>query len=79
MAKFFLDLHECGETILDQDGVEAADLSAARTLAVTAARDIMCGEISRGELCLACFIEIRDAREVLARVLFKDAVAITGL
>lgn len=80
MAKFFFDLHECGEVIADQDGSEIDSLDAAREQAITAARDIMCGEISRGTLCLSCHIEIRDeAHAVLDRVPFRDAVAITGL
>ena len=78
MTTYFLDLHECGHVLTDQEGSEAENFEAARTLATAAARDIMCSEIASGALFLACFIEIRDERRFLGRVMFKDAVAISG-
>ena len=80
MARYFFDLHECGTVLADHDGMEADHLAAARDIALAAARDVMCGEIGEGALCLSCFIEIRDdQRELLDRVMFRDAVQITGL
>lgn len=79
MARYFFDLHECGEILLDHDGVDAEHLDAARQLAIAAARDIMCGEIGDGALCLSCYIEIREGEQVVDRVLFRDAVVVTGI
>lgn len=80
MARYYFDLHECGERTIDEDGIEAKNLGAAHDLAVTAVRDIMCGEIRGGALCLSCHIEILDAdRQVLEKVRFRDAVRISGL
>lgn len=80
MARFYLDLHECGSVLQDADGIDAESLDAARALALTSARDVMCGEISQGSLCLSCFIEIcDDSHAMLERVMFRDAVAISGL
>lgn len=80
MTRFYFDLHECGSVLRDADGMNAENLDAARALALTSARDVMCGEISKGSLCLSCFIEIRnDTNTIIERVMFRDAVAISGL
>ena len=80
MTLFFFDLHECGNVTQDRDGAEAEDLEAAREIALTAARELMCAEISTGTLCLSCFIEIRDEKNrILDRVDFQKAVQISGL
>lgn len=80
MALFFFDLHECGDVTKDSDGEEAESLKVAREIALTAARELMCAEISTGMLCLSCFIEIRDGQNrILDRVDFREAVKISGL
>ena len=80
MAKFFLDLHECGTTIEDEEGLELANLDGARLVALKAAREIMCGEVSHGRLCLSCCIAIRDETgQIVMSVPFKDAVTLAGL
>lgn len=64
----------------DTDGMDAEHLDAARDMALTAARDVMCGEISRGSLSLSSCIEIRDeSHTIVGRVLFRDAVTISGI
>ncbi len=80
MALFFFDLHECGDVTKDSDGEEAESLESARKIALAAARDLMCAELSTGLLCLSCFIEIRDGHNrILERVDFREAVKISGL
>lgn len=80
MARYFFDLHECGDITSDEEGLEAEDLDAARTLAVTAVRDIMAREVQEGNLCLSCFIEIRDENHAVRdRIMFRDAIRISGL
>ena len=80
MERYFFDLSECGTTLLDEEGVVLDDLDAAHDQAVLAARDVMCGEVRFGRLCLGCSIDVRDAggRQVLV-LPFRDAVAVTGL
>lgn len=79
MAHFYFDLHECGAPTMDPEGRDFATLDEARDAAIADARAIMCGEIDGGALCMACYIDISDASHVhLTRVLFKDAVEISG-
>ena len=80
MERYFFDLSECGTLFADEEGVELADLDAAHDRAILAARDLMCGEIRYGRLCLGCSIDVRDARGHPLFVLpFRDAVKVTGL
>lgn len=79
MPRYFFLLHECGTVFDDEDGVELDDLEAAHAVALKSARDLMCGEISRGHLCLGCRIEVRDGRgETVLELPFRDAVQVTG-
>jgi hypothetical protein len=79
MTRFYFDLHECGETLVDEEGIDCTDLAGARNCALRAARDVMAGEIHDGRLCLSCHIEVRDDRGVaVATVMFRDAVAVSG-
>lgn len=79
MARFFFHLHECGSVIEDEEGIEREpeDL---RKVAIQNARDVMCGEVMNGRLCVACYIVVEDSnhKEVM-RVPFKDALTISGL
>lgn len=80
MPRLYFDLHECGVVTVDEEGVELAGMDAARAQATTAARSIMCDEVTHGRLCLTCSIEIRnEAGDTLELVPFKDAITITGL
>ena len=79
MERYFFDLRECGSIYADEEGVELADVREARDRAILAARDVMCGEVRAGRLCLACSIGVRDAAGQQVLVLpFSEAVAVTG-
>jgi hypothetical protein len=79
MARFFFHLHECGSILPDDEGVEREPCEL-HTAALAAARDVMCGEIVRGKLCLSCFILIKDEnRQEVMRVTFREAVDVSGL
>ena len=79
MARFYFNLHECGTFTPDPEGRVFASLEAAHQAAVEDARAIMCEELGDGALCLSCHIDIMsETGECLARVLFKDAVEVTG-
>lgn len=58
---------------------EMVDLHASRAAAIVTGRNVMGGELGRGVLCLACHIDIVDYKgQHLMRVLFSDAVRVTG-
>ena len=79
MTRYFFNLHECGIVTPDPEGREFASLQAAHEAAVEDARAIMCEEVGDGHLCLSCHIEIMDVGgQCVERVLFKDAVDVTG-
>lgn len=80
MARFYMNLHECGELISDEEGMELGGEADARREAVAAAREVMCAEVAEGRLCLSCCIVVEDEqrREVM-RVMFREAVAVTGV
>ena len=77
MASFRFRLHECdGATSEAGSLVEAADLAAARLIAIQRARGMMAEEIKKGQLCLSCWIVISDERgDNVATLQFGDAIA----
>jgi hypothetical protein len=79
MTRYFFHLHQCGSLTDDPEGAELPDLEAARLTAITAARDVMGGELTAGVICFSCHIEIADADgRVLLAAPFKDAVRVSG-
>ena len=79
MTRFYFDLHECGHgALIDEEGIEFADLEAARNHAIKNAREVMASEVTAGHLCLGCAIVVRDAdgADVLA-VPFVEALTLT--
>ena len=78
MPRFFFHLHECGCIISDPHGRELPSVEEALLEGIKGARDVMCGEVRAGRLCLNCLIVIEDntGREV-GRVPFRDAVTIS--
>ena len=80
MARYYFHLHECGTVIADEDGCEHNSVDSMQEAARKAARDVMCGEVMQGRLCLGCRVEVVDAQGRLVFDLpFRDALAITGL
>jgi hypothetical protein len=80
MTRFYFNLHECGRSTPDSEGVLLADVGAARAQAVAEARAIMSAEVAEGRLCLSCHIEVlgADGRQVV-NVPFTEALAVSGL
>ena len=65
--------------MIDSEGVEMPDASAARVNAIHEARQIMADEVAHGRLCLACHIEVQDeARNAVLVVAFADAIVVSG-
>jgi hypothetical protein len=79
MPRFYLQLcHGKGFTA-DEEGCELPDLAAARKRAIEGLRDVMAGELRKGEIDLAAYIDIEDEkRAVVMRVPFAEAVRIIG-
>jgi hypothetical protein len=78
MPRFYLHLHECGSVLEDFEGLECASAEHAAQLALTNARDVMMGDLRDGRLCLSSHISISDGTREVGRVIFRDAVVITG-
>ncbi len=71
--------HVCdGSTFAEADeGIELADVEAARRQAVLGLRDILAGDVCRGEMNLAAFVEVEDEnRQLLFTVTVEDAVQV---
>ena len=76
MPRFFLSLRD-GEFLPDLEGQEFADIEAARTAALSGAREMMAEDIKQGILRLNESVEITDDEGVLrAKLMFRDAVSI---
>jgi hypothetical protein len=74
-------MHVCNGNgfVEDQEGVELADGDTAREKAVEAARDVMAGDLRRGELDLSSFIEVEDeGHNLLFTLHFSEAVKLTA-
>jgi hypothetical protein len=80
MRRLYFHLHECGETITDDEGAEVEGLAEAQVRALREARSIMSGEVAAGRLCLSCHISVEDAQgTVLLTIPFREALTISGL
>lgn len=80
MPRFYFNLHECGHSTLDNEGVLLADVAAARQQAVVEARSIMSAEVSEGRLCLGCNIEVLgDDGQLAVNVRFVEALSVSGI
>lgn len=80
MSLLHMHIHHCGMLARDEEGLELPNLETARREAVAGARSIMVDELRKGQLCLACHIEIEDSDgRLLATVPFREAVTLTGL
>jgi hypothetical protein len=76
MPRFFFHIYD-DVVALDDEGLELADIEAARREAVRGARSLACEEVLHGHLHLHHRIEIAsEAGDVVAAVAFKDAVAV---
>ena len=61
----------------DEEGRILASTEAARSEALTGARDIMAGEMMRGEIDLGSFIEVEDeTHQLLFTLTFEEAVKV---
>lgn len=80
MARYFFNLHECGEVTVDEEGVVLFDEAGLRDRAMRQARAIMSAEVEEGRLCLSCNIEVLDeSGRTVIDVPFREALTVHGL
>lgn len=74
MPRFFFHVHE-ESFVPDPDGIEFADVEAARAAALEGVRGMICDQVQKGRLCLGYRMEVEDeAGEPVFQLSFEDAV-----
>jgi hypothetical protein len=77
MTKYFMNLRDGTEELLDPEGIEYSSLDAMREAVLVTVRDLMCGDMVRGVLDFRFRIDAEDAEGVIVYTLpFKHAVNI---
>ena len=77
MARYFMNLRDGTEELLDPEGVEYPSLDALRKAVLATARDLMSGDLRNGVVDLRFRIDAEDADGKLVYTLpFKHAVNI---
>jgi hypothetical protein len=78
MPRYFFHVFN-DEITLDEEGVEVADLEAARAFAIESARSLVCDSVKHGHLNLDHRIEIADESDARKMtVTFREAFTIQG-
>ncbi|HEX9954743.1 MAG TPA: hypothetical protein VGB48_05950 [Allosphingosinicella sp.] len=77
MTRYFMNLRDGSEELLDPDGMEFETLDELRKAVLATARDLMCGDMIAGVLDFRFRIDAEDADGVIVYTLpFKHAVNI---
>ncbi|MBB5717019.1 DUF6894 family protein [Sphingomonas aerophila] len=77
MQRFFFHLRDHVHSIIDPDGVELPDLSAARQKTLGAARDVLSADIKTGLLDLRFRIDVEDEDgQIVHSLPFAQAFAV---
>ena len=77
MARYFMNLRDGTEELLDPEGVDCDSLEALRKAVLAAVRDLMSGDVKGGLIDLRFRIDAEDADGVIVYTLpFKHAVNI---
>ncbi len=77
MTRYFMNLRDGTEELLDPEGVEFETLDALRKAVLVAARDLMCGDMVAGILDFRFRIDAEDeAGAIVYTLAFKHAVNI---
>lgn len=78
MPRYYLNICNGSGFVEDEEGFELPGLDAAREKAIDGLRDIMAGEMRRGEINMGSYIEIEDENHrVVMTVPFLEAVRVT--
>jgi hypothetical protein len=77
MTRYFMNLRDGTEELLDPEGIDYASMDALRIAVMVTARDLMRGDIERGVLDLRFRIDAEDDGGAIVYTLpFKHAVNI---
>jgi len=77
MAKYFMHLRNGIDEVLDPEGVELSDMDAVRKKVMTAARDILVGDLRNGVVDLRYRVDAEnEGGEVIYTLAFKNAFSI---
>lgn len=77
MTRYYMQLRDGTEQLLDPDGIEYADLDDLRKKVLLAARDLISGDVVSGEIDMRFRIDAEDRDGVIVYSLgFKEAVRI---
>ncbi len=77
MTRYFMNLRDGTEELLDPEGVEYETLDALRKAVLVTARDLMCGDMVAGILDFRFRIDAEDeAGAIVYTLAFKHAVNI---
>jgi len=77
MTKYFMHLRNGTDELLDREGVELRDIDAVRNKVMTAARDVLVGDLRNGIVDLRYRIDAEiEGGEVVYTLAFKNAFSI---
>lgn len=77
MARYFMHLRNGIDEVLDPEGVELSDIDAVRKKVMTAARDILVGDLRNGVVDLRYRVDAEnEGGEVIYTLAFKNAFSI---
>ncbi len=79
MPRFYLRLGIGARFTEDEEGCDLPDLAHARKRAIEGLRDVLAGELRRGNIDLGSFIEIEDENHALVMTVpLSEAVRVTN-
>jgi hypothetical protein len=79
MPRYFFHLHD-DLTVPDEDGMELADLEAAKACGIKEARSVAVEQVREGKLDLNHRIDVADEQSVVVHTIrFADAIDIVAL
>lgn len=77
MPRWYFDLFQAGDLLLDPEGIEIVDLSEVRIRALAIAHDVIAADATSGALYLDTRLCIADEhRATVLEIGFADAVAV---
>ena len=77
MARYYMQLRDGTEQLLDPDGIEYADMDALRKSVLIAVRDLITGDVKSGVIDLRFRVDAEDRDGVIVYTLdFAEAVNI---
>ena len=77
MTRYFMNLRDSTEELLDPEGIDYESLDALRKAVLATVRDLMCGEMRNGLIDLRFRVDAEDADGAIVYTLsFKHAVSI---